>query len=231
MLPARNKKPTDDQFVQIQLERIDSESMPPQDLPVLEAMALAPAAKPLEVMPRTQTATEARMESVNNLLTEAYKRASQLELTDGEEKALSAPFDDADFYRGAGGNQDLIYISHDALRMRLSNVLGRKWSLIIRRSWSEPFKAGSPPKDAIRVYVEGVLLVRGVYVAEAIGDGVYYPHNAATCYSDAYEIATSSTLRRLCKSFGVGLQAWNKDFAEKWKAKYSGFKRPERIQK
>jgi hypothetical protein len=192
--------------------------------------ALVVVDKPAEVLQVTsqvKSVGDARVESVNDLLSKAYEKASQLELTEKEIAALTADFQDVDFRRGAGGNQDLIYIEHQSLRQRLNKVLGvGKWSLIIRRNWSEEFMAGRPPQAAFRVYVESVLIVRGCFVGEAIGDGVYYKANASGNYGDAYESAKSAALRRCCKEFGIGLQAWNKDWCEGWKARYPGFNRP-----
>jgi hypothetical protein len=178
------------------------------------------------------TAADARTVSVNDLLSKAYEKASQLDLSEKEIAALTADFQDVDFRRGAGGNQDLIYIEHRSLRERLNNVFGLgKWAPIVRRNWSEEFQVppkerGKPPTKAFRVYVETVLIVRGCFVAEAIGDGVYYESNASGNYGDAYESAKSAALRRCCKEFGVGLQSWNKDWCEGWKARYPGFNRP-----
>lgn len=196
---------------------------PPENLVVLQSMALAPVSKPVESL------QQAKENSVNSLLSKAYEKASTLELSKDEIKKLTADFDDASFRRGAGGNNELIYIEHQSLRTRLNEVIGiGKWNMIIRRSWNEDFTAGSPPKPACRVYVESVLIVKGCYVGEAIGDGTYYKSNASSNYGDAYESAKSAALRRCCKEFGIGLQPWNKDFCEAWKEKYKNFDRPKK---
>ena len=195
---------------------------PAEDAKILESMALSPVTK------NPQTPADSRLESVNSLLSKAYEGASNLRLTSKEIESLSADFEDADFRRGAGGKDDLIYIEHQALRRRLNEVIGiGQWSVIIRRNWTEDFLTAKK-EQACRVYVEGVLLIRGCFMAEAIGDGTYYKANAAGNYGDAYESAKSAVIRRVCKDCGIGLQAWNKDFAEKWKQKYKGFERPEK---
>jgi len=199
---------------------------------VIEAeMGLAPIAQNqvTAIQPHVQLATpeQSRIESVNSLLAKAYDRASLLELTKDEAEKLTADFDDADFRRGAAGKEDLLYIEHQSLRRRLNAVLGvGKWSLIVRRSWSESFMAGRPPEPAVRVYTECVLIARGCFIAEAIGDGNYFTKNASQNYGDAFEASKSAALRRCCKDMGIGLQAWSKEFTEAWKAKYPGFNRP-----
>lgn len=200
---------------------------------VLGEMGLAPTVqKPVAVVPST-TVEQAKTDSINSLLTAAYAKASTLELTQEEIKKLTADFDDADFQRGAGGDQNLIYLEHKALRDRLNQVVGLgKWSNIVRRTWSEEFaipaKPNKPASTAVRIYVESVLLVRGCYVGEAIGDGTYYKSNASGNYGDAYESAKTAAFRRCTKDFGIGLQAYSKDFCEEWKLRNPGFNRPER---
>jgi hypothetical protein len=180
-----------------------------------------------DTQPSNKTAMQAKMDSINTLLSVAYTKASQLDLTEDEISRLTEDFDDSEFYRGANGNPDLIYINHASLRIRLNRVIGvGKWNMIIRRSWMEEFLTAKK-EEATRVYVEAVLIVRGCYVAEAIGEGTYYKNNQSGNFGDSYEIAKSVALRRVCKELGIGLQAWSKDFAENWKNKYKGFTRPE----
>jgi Mitochondrial genome maintenance MGM101 len=180
----------------------------------------------LDTIPSNKSELQSKVDSINSLLEEAYKKASALELTKEEAEALVAPFPDSDFYRGAAGNQDLIYIQHHSLRLRLNKVIGvGRWSMIIRRQWAEDFLTAKK-EQACRVYVEAVLIVRGCYVGESIGDGTYYKSNAGGNMGDAYESAKSVALRRVCKEFGMGLQAWDKGFCEEWKRKYPGFNRP-----
>jgi hypothetical protein len=204
---------------------------------VIEAeMGIAPVIKPeikaLEVIGRIKSTAEARIESVNNLLSKAYEQASKLQLTADEIKTLTADFEDSDFRRGAAGKDNLIYIEHQSLRNRLNKVIGiGQWSLIIRRNWTEEFEVPPRPPSkvatvGVRVYVEAILIVRGCYVGEAVGDGTYYKSNASGNLGDALESAKSAALRRCCKEFGIGLQAWNKDFCDGWQQKYPGFERP-----
>lgn len=173
-----------------------------------------------EHLPAVKDAGECRTESVAKALDAAYSRASMLELTPNEAKALAEDFEDEAFRLGAGGDPDLIYIEHAYLRQRLNSVLGVGAAVPIRRrEWKEQFhyEKYSKPKTGFRVYVDLVLIVRGCVVGEAIGDACYYPDNAKTNYSDALESAKSNALRRCCKEFGIGLQAWMKGWVEGWK--------------
>jgi len=227
--PPRFKPPmSDEAFVAKQLAECDKlTTMPASDLPVLEAMALAPVSKSVAVVSgESKSVEQARKDSINDLLTSAYVNASKLELTEKEIAALTADFEDGDFYRGAAGNENLIYLSHVSIRNRITKVVGLgKWALIIRRHWTEEFMT-LKKEQAVRVYVEAVLMIRGCYVGEAIGDMTYYKSNASQNFGDAFEGAKSAALRRTAKDFGVGLQPWNKDFCESWKQRNPGFNRP-----
>jgi hypothetical protein len=167
---------------------------------------------------REITPAQARIEAVASVLHAAYSKASTLTLSADEIKRLAAAFPDEAFRSGAGGKDNLIYIQHAFLRQRLCEVIGiGQWSLVQRSRWTEEFMTtGKTPQQAIRVYVDAVLLVRGCYVSEAIGDMVYYPKNEATNFGDAAEGAESAALRRCAKHLGVGLQQWDKNFCDGW---------------
>lgn len=157
------------------------------------------------------TAAQAKVEAIANLTHSAYAKASELRLTPEESAALQAPFADDDFQAGAAGKENLIYIQHSALRDRFNKVLGLgQWSVIPRSRWAQE------DRDSTTVYVEAMLLIRGCFVAESIGDMVYWPKNRSTNYGDAVEGATTQAFRRCAKMFGVGLQAWDKAWCEQW---------------
>lgn len=181
----------------------------------------------LIVAPKTQsapvptTAAQAKIDAIAALTNTAYARASELKLTAEESAALQADFPDEAFRTGAAGKENLIYLEHAVLRERLNQVLGLgQWAVIPRARWAEDFdywdKESRIYQKASRVYVEAMFLVRGCFVTETIGDQVYYPKNQSMNYGDAVEAATSEALRRCAKAFGVGLQAWRKDFQEGW---------------
>lgn len=173
------------------------------------------------------TPAQAKVEAVAKLTMSAYERASMLELSKEEVAALIADFPDEAFQPGAAGKEALIYLEHAYLRDRLSSVFGMgKWAIVPRNRWEETFRTAKGT-EAHRVYVEAMLLVRGCFVAEAVGDMVYYPNNDSQNYGDAVEGAKTAALRRCAKELGVGLQAWKKDWcAGWWQRKRGGGGRP-----
>jgi hypothetical protein len=163
---------------------------------------------------------------VANLTMKAYERAATLVFTPEEIAALEEQFPDEAFKLGAGGDANLIYIEHAHLRDRLNKVFKPgQWAIIPRNRWGEDFETDGG-KKATRIYVEAMLVIRGAFVAEAVGDMVYYHGNAKTNYGDAVEGAKSACLRRCAKELGIGLQAWKKDFCEGWKARNNGQRPP-----
>jgi len=162
---------------------------------------------------------QAKVNAIASLTMTGYAKASELQLTAEENKALAADFPDDAFRAGAGGDDRLIYIEHAYLRDRLNEVLGRgSWALVTRSKWTEEFKTGKG-EPAIRVYAEVMLMVRGCYVGESVGEMTYYPNNAKTTYADAIEGSKTAAFRRCAKDFGIGLQAWKKGWCEGWWAR------------
>lgn len=180
------------------------------------AIAVRPPQPVAEAPKAPVTAAQAKIEAIAGLTMSAYANASLLKLSDEEVKGLQADFPDEAFLPGAAGKEHLIYIQHAWLRDRLNTVLGvGQWSIIPRNRWAEPFQTGQG-KDGSRVYVEAMLMIRGCFVAESIGEMEYYPHNPIQNYGDAVEGATTAALRRCCKQLGVGLQAWRKEWCDGW---------------
>ena len=161
------------------------------------------------------------MDAIANLTMTAYAKASELKLTAEEIAGLQEQFPDDAFRPGAAGKENLIYIEHAHLRDRLNRVLGvGQWAVIPRKRWGEDFTIPAyrdkPAVDACRIYVEAMLMIRGCFVAEAVGDMVYYKNNQSQNYGDAVEGAKTAAFRRCAKELGVGLQAWKKDWCEGW---------------
>ena len=165
---------------------------------------------------------ESRNLAIAELTKSAMSKAGTLQLTKEESDALRADFPDDVFRTGANGNEKLIYIEHAALRDRLNAVLGLgQWAMIPRDIWTEDYSTKGG-KDAVRVYSRVMLIVRGCYVGEAIGEMPYYPHNLDTNKADAIEGSKSAAFRRCCKEFGIGLQAWKKVSTDEWWARRNG---------
>jgi hypothetical protein len=165
-----------------------------------------------------RTTVVARDKAVADLTLSAYSNASKLAdlLNDEQHRAIRREFGDECWRTGAGGKEHLIYIEHAFLRERLDEIFrAGGWAIITRSRWTESFTTGKQ-NQAITVYVEGMLVAKGCFIAEAIGSMVYYPNNAQQDFSDAVEGAESACLRRCCKKFGMGLQAWKKGWTEGW---------------
>lgn len=170
--------------------------------------------------PEQETPREARDSAVATIIKDAYQSASKVKVSKDEAKALCADFGDDDFEYGAAGKENLIYIKHPSLRKRFNTALGLGQTAVIPlRSWSETFEGHNSrgTYTAVRVYVDAVLLIRGAFAAQAIGDMTYYLSNDSQNFGDAYEGAKTQAFRRCAKEFGVGLQAWDKGFVEEWK--------------
>lgn len=210
---------------------IDVESTTSPEKPHEQGQALIKAEprQPEPIKPGI-TPAQAKVEAIAELTMSAYAKAATLKLTSEEIERLQAEFPDEAFKPGAAGKEHLIYIEHAYLRDRLNQVFGPgQWAIIPRNRWAEPFKT-EKGKDASRVYVEAMLLVRGCFVGEAVGEMEYYPHNASQNYGDAVEGAKTAALRRCCKELGIGLQAWKKDWCDGWWARKRGgrdFSRPQ----
>lgn len=182
--------------------------------PVVETK---PALNVLAITPQ-----QSRIEAVADLTKSAMSKAGTLVLTPEETKSLTADFGDADFRTGASGKENLIYIEHAALRDRLNTVLGLgQWAIIVRESWNEDYTTAKGARG-VKVYARAMLLVRGCYVAEAVGDMDYFPSNGSQNFGDAFEGAKTAAFRRCAKEFGVGLQAWRKDWCDAWWARKNG---------
>lgn len=173
--------------------------------------------------------SDAKNKAISDLTAECYKQASKLTLTKDEIAGLSADFPDEAFQPGAAGKENLIYIEHASLRERLDQVIGMgQWCMIPIRRWEEPFtyqkeiwinnrRSGQFEEvKGSHVYVDGMMLIRGAFVASAIGEMTYYPDNHTQNYGDAVEGAETAALRRCCKRIGIGLQAWRKDWCLGW---------------
>lgn len=178
------------------------------------------------------TPAQSRINAVSRVMNSATERASTLILTPEESRALAADFPDEAFRYGAAGKENLIYIEHASLRDRFNEVLGLgQWTILrTRPHWAEEYQVWDKNKNcykpAVRVYADCALLIRGCLVAEGIGDMTYHPDNPAMNFGDAAEGAQTQAFRRCAKNFGVGIQAWKKDWCEAWMRKHPQGTRP-----
>lgn len=203
-------------------DTIEAQVMPEQQSVAVRKAGEVASALPADQIKPPVTAAQAKVEAVANLTMKAYERAATLKLTPEESAALQADFPDSAFLPGAAGKEHLIYIEHAHLRDRFNQVFGLgQWAIVPRNRWAEEFQTGKGTPGS-RVYVEAMLIVRGCFVAEAVGAMEYYPKNESQNYGDAVEGAKTAALRRCAKELGVGLQAWKKEWCEGWWARKRG---------
>jgi hypothetical protein len=106
--------------------------------------------------------------------------------------------------------------------------------VVYRQRLDEAFGPGAwamPPRGPARrlpksggelVMFNGVLVILGRFVAERIGQCMYYPNNAGMTYADAYEGAITDCLGRCCKDIFVAASVlWNKGWRDQWLRKYA----------
>ena len=165
-------------------------------------------------------AETARVEAVAELLSGAYQQASNLKLTKEESDDLCAPFRDDQVRGGAKDKDNLLYIQHIHVSDRLNRVLGiGQWALVKRSQRAQQVRYTK--SEGVRIFFEGVLLIRGCYVGEAIGVGDYHLNNSAEDFGTAMESAMSDCLTRCAKRLGIGSQVWDKTYCETWLSKYA----------
>lgn len=108
----------------------------------------------------------------------------------------------------------MIYCTHIHYRRALTQIFGTEWVMM----------PGSPiaredDGDKVSIAQRWVLIVRGCYVGEAVGVGVFWKNNAKMNLSDAAEAAQSEALRRICakSALGIGSNCWDRRFANRWR--------------
>lgn len=156
------------------------------------------------------TAQESRVEEINQALAPAYKNASKLKISKSEAKQLMKPFPDSSVE--IRPHDGLIYLAHTFLSERLNQVfMPGNWSLICRRHWAD--------ENISTVYGEHILIIRGCFAGEAIGEFLYHPLSQR--FGDALEATKAEALRRCCKQLSCGTQVYKPDYIAKWKKKFA----------
>ena len=136
-----------------------------------------------------------------------YYRASELKVSDEEQKKIAASFDKNQIEIRPDG---LIFLPQTFWRERLNQSFGiGQWALIPKASHKDPTKD--------KLYLPGVLLVRGVFVAEAIGEAELHSNNPMQSWASVWESAKSDCITRCCKDLGIASELWQPQFIEAWK--------------
>ena len=149
------------------------------------------------------------LEKIENKLTadlNIYRNVSELKVTEDEQKKLLASFDAKEIEIRPDG---LIYLPQTFWRKRLNEAFGiGQWALVPKSSTKDP--------DRDRLYLEGVLMVRGTYVATAVGEAEYHSDNAMQSWASVYESAKSDCITRCCKDLSIASELWQPEFIRNW---------------
>ena len=129
--------------------------------------------------------------------------AGSLELTDRQNEILFAPVQDNEISIKPDG---LIYLSWTKYAGRLTKTFSTQWTMLPQ---------GMPRVNNNLIIWGFHLIIKGVYCGFAIGEQQFFDNGRMT-YGEACEGAKSNALMRLCKSLGVGLELWDKEFINKW---------------
>ena len=137
--------------------------------------------------------------------------AGTLDIGDEKIQVLRSPISEEDILIRPDG---LVYLSWLEYQKRLDKAFGVSWSLVPN---------GMPKYDSTtNLILWGfTLVISGRFVDFAIGQQEYQSTNRTMTYGDAMEGAKSNALMRCCKRLGIGIELWDKEFVEQWKAKYA----------
>lgn len=135
-----------------------------------------------------------------------YKGASMLVITKEEQATLTASFDRSLVEIRPDG---LIYLPQVFWRGRLNESFGiGQWCLVPKSQNKDP------QKD--KIYIEGVLMVRGHYVGTGVGEAEYRETNPNQSWASVWEAAKSDCITRCCKDLGIAAELWQPEFIRKW---------------
>lgn len=145
-----------------------------------------------------------------------YARASELKISEEEQKKLLFPFPVNEIEIRPDG---IIYLPQAFCRERLNQSFGiGQWVLIP--------KASNKDTDRDKLYLPGVLMIRGIFVAEAIGEAELHSKtnnagekipNPMQSWASVWESAKSDCITRCCKDLGIASELWQPQFREAWK--------------
>lgn len=137
----------------------------------------------------------------------------ELKLKKREEKVLARKVDVSAMQIKPTGQP---YLPHTVYRRLFTSAFGRfGWQL---RPVNNPMRAPAKHEKAIQVVRGYLLFIHGKPVAYADGEHEFWTNNAEQSWGDALEATQASALRRCAKHLNVGLELWDKDFIEKFKA-------------
>lgn len=105
-----------------------------------------------------------------------------------------------------------VYLSHPSYTRWFNEAFGRgSWQLV---------PAGKPVASGASVNVPYILYINGVPAAFAMGEQEYFEGNRQQTLGDAIESTVASGLRRCAKRLGVGLEMWDRTWANNFLASH-----------
>ena len=134
----------------------------------------------------------------------------EMRFTPEEEAVLSQPFGVEEVRIRPDG---IVYVPHANYTRKLNAAFGRTgWQLV---------PASKPRLGNDTVVVPYKLHVHGKPIAFGYGEQEFFgERNKGQSFGDAIESTNASGLRRCCKRIGIGLELWDPEFGEAYKAEY-----------
>ena len=142
-----------------------------------------------------------------------YASASKLQLSESENKALLELFPEEEIEIRPDGH---IYLPQSYYRNRLNQSLGiGQWSLVVKGSTQETSENG----EKIKMLLNGALVIRGCFVAEAVGEAELHLTNQNQSLGTVWEAAKSDCITRCCKDLSIGQQIYQPTYVREWQKK------------
>lgn len=140
-----------------------------------------------------------------------FHGASMLTVTESEKRLLTEPVIESLVEIRPDG---LLYLPQAFVRRKLNEVFGYGQWCLLRRNITVDKENGY-------VYYEGILMVRGFYVSEAVGEQPYFTNNPQQSWASAVEAAKSDCIVRCCKDLGVASELWQPQFGREWQSNFA----------
>lgn len=143
--------------------------------------------------------------------------AGTFELSEEQKKVLTEKIKDSDVYIKPDG---LIYLTWTKYADRLNRAFGNMGWVMVPEGM---------PRIMNNLVIWGFhLVIKGNYVSTAFGEQQFFDNGRMT-FGEATEGAKSNALMRLCKSLGIGLELWDKQFIDRWLYQYAEWKWDEKV--
>lgn len=148
-----------------------------------------------------------------NELLSLYGSASTLKLSEEENVKILKSFGDDQIEIRPDGH---IYLPQSYYRDRLNQAIGiGQWSLVPKGSHQE-VNAGKT-----KLFLNGALVIRGCFVAEAVGEAELHATNENQSLATVWEAAKSDCITRCCKDLSIAQQIYQPSYVKQWQKDYA----------